>query len=591
MASSHLDAPLGFFNYPIPTAHDIPYQAPPTNTNPVLKGLPLYYLGSLVPSIPLLPAFLWRNAGFGLLRSKKELDNVEPRYDPTVIPVPRPEEPENVTTDRLRTLPKSAKGRFWNITDYHEAFKKGEITPVDVVETLFPLIRRDVDQRSAHATAFVETRMESVRRAADASAKRWKDGEPLGVLDGVPFAVKDDVYVKGYKMFVGTKHDYTEGKEVGTSWCVQKLEEAGAVLVGRCNMHEIGMDTTNNNPVWGTPLNPYNSQYYCGGSSGGAAYAVGQGIIPFAIGSDGGGSVRIPSNYCGIYGLKPSHGRVSKLPCRNKTPSTTVNGPLASNMVDLEVSYRALAQPDPSNHASRQFAVPQALTAPRKKVIGIHKAWFDRADPIVQDTCQSAINYFESELGYEIVDVSIPLTYEGQMAHAMTILTEGVAAEPNLSRVSPANKIVLAVAKVTTGRDLSLAQRVRNIIMQHLAHLFQTHPGLIIVTPTTPNAGWPIGEGELVYGMSDGNTQVRNMEYVWLANFTGVPCIQFPVGYVDAVKGEGRVPVGLSGHGEWGSEDALIEFGHDGERWLNEEFEGGRIRPKEWVDVIGKSKN
>lgn len=107
------------------------------------------------------------------------------------------------------------------------------------------------------------------------------------------------------------------------------------------------------------------------------------------------------------------------------------------------------------------------------------------------------------------------------------------------------------------------------------------------MTPTTPNAGWPIGEGELTHGMTDGNMQVRNMEYVWLANFTGVPCIQFPVGYVEATKGEGKIPVGMMGHGEWGSEDELIEFGFDGEEWLARGYEGGRRRPEGWVDVLG----
>jgi Asp-tRNA(Asn)/Glu-tRNA(Gln) amidotransferase A subunit family amidase len=88
--------------------------------------------------------------------------------------------------------------------------------------------------------------------------------------------------------------------------------------------------------------------------------------------------------------------------------------------------------------------------------------------------------------------------------------------------------------------------------------------------------------------MSNANMQLKNMEYVWLANFTGVPCIQFPVGYVDGVqgKGKGKVPIGLSGNGEWGSEDALIEFGFDGEKWLHEGYEGGKLRPEAWVDVL-----
>lgn len=549
---------------------------------------------SSVAAVPGLPYLLWSNAGFSSLRSLKELDDVDPRYDPTVIPVSATNDtalvvPENV--NELRVTPVNAKDRFYTVADFHNAYRSGTHTPTDIVETLLPLIRRDVQQRSRHSTAFMPGPAEAVRQAAEASTRRWKAGKPLSILDGVPFGVKDDLEVKGYKRYIGTSHEYTNGKEdqAETSWCVKKVEEQGAILVGKLTMHELGMDTTNNNPIWGTPLNPYHERYYTGGSSGGAASAVAAGLIPFAIGSDGGGSVRIPSNYCGLYGLKTSHNRVSTAPMANAGKSVTVRGPLASSMADLEVSYRVLAQPDPSNYPSSEFSPPRALTGPRNKVLGIYKPWFDRADPPVQEACHSALQYLQFELGYQIIDISIPLLHQGQLAHAMTILAEGAAGhKTSIFELTPANRILMSVARQTPATDFLLAQRVRNIIMEHLAYLFKQHPGLIIVTPTTPNAGWPIEEADLAHGMSNANMQLKNMEYVWLANFTGVPCIQFPVGYVDGVqgKGTGKVPIGLSGNGEWGSEDALIEFGFDGERWLNEGYEGGKLRPEAWVDVL-----
>ena len=134
-------------------------------------------------------------------------------------------------------------------------------------------------------------------------------------------------------------------------------------------------DTTNNNPIWGTPLNPYNNSYYTGGSSGGVASVVGHGIVPFGIGSDGGGSIRIPSNYTGLYGLKPSHGRVSIAPMPASAKSVVVRGPLATSMADLELSYRVLAQPDPSSFPSSHFSLPRAHHGPRNKVLGIYNPW------------------------------------------------------------------------------------------------------------------------------------------------------------------------------------------------------------------------
>jgi Asp-tRNA(Asn)/Glu-tRNA(Gln) amidotransferase A subunit family amidase len=538
---------------------------------------------------------LYHNAGFTSLRKKKELDKIEKRFDPAVIPLPKTENEAPISYTKLdvgelRVPAKDAKGRFYTIADFHEAYKTGALTPTEVVEHLLPLIRRDVANRSPHSTAFMDSRVDDIRKAAEESTQRWKDGKPLGVLDGVPFAVKDEIDIHGYKRYNGTKKDYTNGEPVGTSWCVKKLEEDGAVMVGKTSMHELGMDTTNNNPNWGTPLNPYNEQYYTGGSSGGSAYAVAAGLVPFAVGADGGGSIRIPSNYCGIYGLKTSQGRVSVSPLTSPSSTVTVQGPMAANMADLAVSFRVCAQPDPSNPISRQFAPPRPLSGPRKKILGIPKVWFDRADPVVQETCYAALRYFTTELGYELVDVTIPLLHESQLAHAVTILAEAATAEPSLDGLTPPNRILMKVAQQIPATDWLLAQRLRNLLMQHLAYLFTKHPGLIIVTPTTPNVGWPISPGEKAYGMSDGNMQIRNMEYVWLANFTGIPALQFPAGFVEPKQGKGKVPVGMTGNGEWGSEDALIEFGYDAEAWLNTSSEEGRRRPEGWVDVLGMAK-
>lgn len=350
-------------------------------------------------------------------------------------------------------------------------------------------------------------------------------------------------------------------------------------------------DTTNNNPIWGTPINPYNNSYYTGGSSGGVASVVGHGIVPFGIGSDGGGSVRIPSNYTGLYGLKPSHGRVSTAPLPAAVNSVTVRGPLAASMADLELSYRVFAQPDPSSWPSSHFSPPRVHRGPRNKVLGIYDPWFDRADPPVQEACRTALQYFQHELGYEIIDISLPLLRQGQLAHAMSILAEGVDHKTSIYSLTPANRVLMSVAKQTPTTDFLLAQRVRTVLMEHLAHLFQKHPGLVIVTPTTRNAGWPIDQADLACGVSNANMTLKNMEYVWLANFTGIPCIQFPVGYIDGTEGKGKVPIGLSGNGEWGSEDLLIEFGYDGEEWLHQGLRGGRPRPEGWVDVLAPRTN
>jgi Asp-tRNA(Asn)/Glu-tRNA(Gln) amidotransferase A subunit family amidase len=275
----------------------------------------------------------------------------------------------------------------------------------------------------------------------------------------------------------------------------------------------------------------------------------------------------------------------------------TVTGPIAATISDLEAAYRLMAIPNPSYQPSTLFAPPRSSTTPpsNAKVIGIYKEWFDRAEPSVLKICNSAISFYQDKLGYTVVDIQIPYVPEGQSAHAFTILCEmAIRARTNpskpsdwLSGLNPANKLLLCLGDQTPARDYLLAQQMRNMLMQHLAFLYQKYPGLIIVTPTTPMNGWAIAkEVDLKYGVTDGNTSIRNMEYIWLANFTGNPAISCPVGYAEPVKGKGRIPVGLMAMGEWGAEDQLLDWGRECEGYLNEVYPGGRQRPANWEDVV-----
>lgn len=141
--------------------------------------------------------------------------------------------------------PADRPGRFYSAADYHALYRSGEATPLQVVEALLPLIRRDVEPQSQYAAAWTHCYVEEVLAAARASTERWAAGKPLGILDGVPFGVKDDTEVKGYVSTMGMRPDpaeeYFSRPEEKTVWPVKKLEEAGAIMVGKMNQHEIGM--------------------------------------------------------------------------------------------------------------------------------------------------------------------------------------------------------------------------------------------------------------------------------------------------------------------------------------------------------------
>lgn len=213
--------------------------------------------------------FAWRNAGFGDLRDiRHELEDYEPRYDPTVIPVsPGPDsKPDSTKTASRANTPSPKRGMpasgYYSVADYHRLYLSGEITPIAVAKALIPLIRRDVDSPSRYSTAWFETQVDLVMRAARASTKRYKEGKPLGPMDGIPTAVKDEYDIDGYHMCLGSRNDYTSSPTDGlsrTSWAVRKLEEAGAILLGKLSMHEFGLGTScGHGCLGGSGISPLN---------------------------------------------------------------------------------------------------------------------------------------------------------------------------------------------------------------------------------------------------------------------------------------------------------------------------------------------
>lgn len=266
---------------------------------------------------------------------------------------------------------------------------------------------------------------------------------------------------------------------------------------------------------------------------------------------------------------------------------------MASNMADLEYAYRIMATPDPHDTLSSAFTYPVLRTiAENEKIIGIYKPYFDVAEPAVLDACHAALSHYGAS-GYRIVDINLPYLPEGQTSHAMTILSEISSEISDLSGLTPANKILISVGKHTPALDFLLAQRMRNLLMQHLAFIFKKYPGLLIVTPTTPNAGWHIsgGAADLKHGVSDANMSLKNMTYVWLANFLGCPSITIPVGRVAPKEGDGKVPIGLMAMGEWGGEEELMEWGRVGEEWAWRAGEEKMAKPQNWVDVLELAKS
>lgn len=176
-----------------------------------------------------------------MIRKIPELGQYPGRYDPTVVPVDNSSNAESAAK-AVSAIVERRKGDYGYYTsaDYHALYKSGELTPTAVIETLLPQVRRDTQPPGKHSVAFFESQSDLIRAAADESTERYKTGKSLGPLDGVPVAVKDEVHVTGYKRTLGSKLDFKHGTDA-TSWCVRQWQEAGAIIIGKTSMHEIGL--------------------------------------------------------------------------------------------------------------------------------------------------------------------------------------------------------------------------------------------------------------------------------------------------------------------------------------------------------------
>ncbi|KAK7989461.1 hypothetical protein PG989_009776 [Apiospora arundinis] len=575
------------------------------DSNPVMRGWTLVLASTLITRSSMVAKAVWTNAQFGTIKDIPELSNYTSRLQPVVTPLGSGDDAQSkpgITPDLAQRQPEELAGRFHSAADYHELYKSGKLTPVQVAEALLPLISQDQESGAKYGAAWAAVNEEIALESAKASAKRYAAGKPLSVLDGVPFAVKDDLDVKGYTSHIGLQRRegipcFDEAKE--TIWPIAQLEAAGGLMIGKVTMHELGSDTSGCNPHRGkSPINWYNTSYYTGGSSSGGGSALSSGLVPIAIGTDAGGSIRIPSSFCGMYGLKPTLHRIWTM-----DSAICVAGPKAATVADLTLAYRLMAAPNPDDPVQGLFApsLPPSPTA--KKTLGIYSDWFDKASPAVLEVTKKTIAHFKEKLGYEVVEIHIPYIREGQLAHsawALGELTDGHRhrhPDPSkaLSLVNHANAILMTMG----GPDLG----GRHAKVRPAARAYHGAPCLLVEEVSGHAYLDAHGAGR---GLEDpswrpsirlqrwqhhhqtddvGNPPLFDW-YIWLANSVGCPALSAPVGYVNPEQGEGQLPVGLMAMGEWGAEEQLLSWAKDTEAYLNGVWADGRVRPQEWADVV-----
>lgn len=451
-----------------------------------------------------------------------------------------------------------------SIKKAREALKKGEFTSRELTEACL----KNIKEKDGEIHAFLEV-FEDALVHADMADKKIKEGVDMPLL-GIPVALKDNILAKGNRVSAGSKilENYVAAYD---STVVEKLQrEAGAVIVGRTNCDEFAMGSSTENSAYGPTRNPLDTSRVPGGSSGGSAAAVAAGMCLAALGSDTGGSIRQPAAFCGIVGMKPTYGRVSRSGLIAMASSLDQIGPFTKTAEDAEVVYNVIKGADPLDATS----VPETAFAPRKaaKVIGIPRAFFEKElSPEVLENFNAAVKKFES-LGYTIKDIDLP-----HLKYSLAVYYILMPAEvsSNLARfdgvkyglhVDGANsiddyfktrgagfgretrrRVILGTYVLSSGyydAYYGTAVNMKNAITKELREAFKEVD--CILTPTTPTPAFKFGE------KSDPLSMYLADIFTVPANIAGTPSISIPSGEVNGL------PVGVLLTADLGNEESLF---------------------------------
>lgn len=437
---------------------------------------------------------------------------------------------------------------YFSIEQAGRLLRRGEISPVDLVEVSLKRIER----WSPELNVFLTVLAENARRQAKVAEREIRRGRAKSPLHGIPVSLKDNFWTRGVRT--------TAGSTILGNWVpnadsdvAKSLAEAGAILLGKTNMHEFAYGITGENPHYGSSRNPWAPERISGGSSGGSVVAVALGMCAGSAGTDTGGSIRIPSALCGIVGLKPTYGLVSTAGVVPLGTTFDHCGPIARNVTDACILLEAIAGKYPRG-AARPGWRTLRKTLPRRFRIGVPREfYFDRIEPDVRRSVEAAAKKFEV-LGARVEEVSLP-----RLARAVEQATIVVVAEASAYHESQGYFPARAAeygddvrGHLEFGHKLLAVDYLRGMgacrdILGDFEAAFEDVD--LILAPTAPISAPRVGEtGVRVTGDRETSTRAELLRLTRPSNISGLPAISIPCGFT----GEG-LPVGLQLMGpRWG---------------------------------------
>jgi aspartyl-tRNA(Asn)/glutamyl-tRNA(Gln) amidotransferase subunit A len=458
------------------------------------------------------------------------------------------------------------------------ALQQRKTSALALAEAHYARIQKEDERIGSYLTLCKERALEQ----ADRIDRMAAEGEPLPPLAGVPVAIKDVMSTRGVRTTAGSK---SLGNYIPPYDCtaVARLEAAGAVVLGKTNCDEFAMGSSNENSAFHPVHNPRDLTRVPGGSSGGSAAAVAADMAVVALGSDTGGSIRQPASFCGIVGLMPSYGRVSRYGLIAFASSLDHVGPLARTVKDAAIVLRTIAGRDPMDSTSADLPVPDYPAEIEEPVrglkVGVAKEYFgDGLDDDVRHAVESAIDKFKS-LGCEVLPVSLPHTPYAIPAYYLIATAE---ASSNLARydgvrygyrATGANslskmyrrtrddsfgaevkrRIMLGTYALSAGYYDAYylkAQKVRTLLTRDFEEAFRKVD--VIVTPTSPTAAFRLGEKS-----NDPLAMYLADIYTVTADLAGIPAISIPCGVT-----KDKLPIGLQMLGKHFDEATILRLAH-----------------------------
>ena len=416
-----------------------------------------------------------------------------------------------------------------------EGFRKRTLSPVEVTRAVL----QRIEALNSRLNAFCFLSPEETLQQAAESERRWASGQPRGLLDGVPVSIKDLVLTRGWPTLRGSKTIDRKGPWDDDAPATARLREAGAVLLGKTTTPEYGWKGVTDSPLTGITRNPWNPDKTPGGSSGGAVAAVAAGMGPLAIGTDGGGSIRIPCSFTGLFGLKPSFGRVPAWPI---SPFGTVAhvGPITRDVADAALLLTVLAQPDARDWYALPYEPIDYRQGIESGVRDLRIAYsadlgYARVDPEVASLVRDAVRVFE-ELGARVEEKhpGFPDAEPIFRAHWFSGAAFLLKSIPDTTQIDPGLQEVARQGERVSAADLLAAQMQRAALGTQM-NLFHRDYDLL-VTPTLAVPAFDVGRE-----FPDGCKRWTDWTpFTYPFNLTGQPAASIPCGLTKA-----GLPVGV----------------------------------------------